>query len=60
MDDYSRHEVLHVVSVVLEMIETHVMKHEYTQTDRHLSHMIENVEDNLFDIYQYIAEQHLC
>jgi len=55
IDEFSRHEVLHMASVVADMFEQYVANHRYTQSDSELARSAEDVGTRLADFYQLVG-----
>jgi hypothetical protein len=56
-DDYHRHEALHVVHLVRNLIDAELESHPYVQCHPDLIRFIRAAQDALGDAYQYIGER---
>ena len=59
MDDYSRHEALHMLNVMSEMLSTHLLEHEYVRMDWDIQSQVLKADDALSKAYQILGEKHL-
>jgi hypothetical protein len=59
MDEFGRHEVLHMSIFLCESVGTELLKHEQIKTNPAWQALAETAHQALFDLYQAIGAVHL-
>jgi hypothetical protein len=59
MDDYGRHEVLHMSNFLCNSVGNELMEHAQIQNNPAWQALAETAHQALFDLYQAIGEVHL-
>lgn len=58
IDDYHRHEALHVANMLADIVEDHLVYHPAIQANPGWRAMAEEASEKLADLYQAIGEEH--
>lgn len=56
-DQFSRHEALHTASIMMDMVEAHIIDHPALFYDER--ELADKAHQALFDLYQLIGSRHI-
>ncbi len=59
LDDYARHEILHMSLFLSEAVHQQLVDRELVQTNPKWKELAEQAHSALFDLYQLIGKEHL-
>jgi hypothetical protein len=59
LDDYGRHEVLHMANFLSSAVDTELCEHEAIKTNPEWLKLAQQAADLLAELYQAIGQQHL-
>ncbi len=58
MDDFGRHEVLHMASFLANSVDSELLEHAQIQNNPEWKMLAERAFNSLFDLYQAIGREH--
>jgi hypothetical protein len=59
LDQYGRHEVLHMSSFLMNAVDTELCEHAQIQRNKEWKALADKAFNALFDLYQAIGSEHL-
>lgn len=59
MDDYGRHEVLHMASFLMNAVDTELLEHAQLKAHPEWKALADKAFNALFDLYQAIGAEHM-
>lgn len=58
LDDFSYHEVVHTLNLMLGLIDASLIQHPVLKLEKEVRQEVEKATDHLFEAYQKIAQKY--